>query len=222
MLVVVLGGCRGCVKSNWHHYEVDASVRADSLIDRWLAPYRDLLHGLMSETLAVAVRPVCKREDTRSELSQLVATAQLWSVGALVGRWVRAGIPVLSVINYHGLRVACIDSGLVTVREIYELMPFDNEVVVIEGDCEVARWLAQQVRQHQGWGMLVLNGEALTRADTCVLVLSDYLAQGGSRLERLRGVPFRRTGVLVRQAIINYVDTLNLLGKPLQSRWQSP
>ncbi|MFT5724966.1 MAG: 2',3'-cyclic-nucleotide 2'-phosphodiesterase (5'-nucleotidase family) [Bacteroidia bacterium] len=123
----------------------------------------------------------------------------------------------LCIMNYGGLR-ASIPKGEVTVGRIFELMPFDNTLVIVELDSTDLRLLAKHILIKGGEPIAgnahtsIVNyesGACFTSKDkrfqknkTYRVLTSNYLADGGDGYAVFVGKPKTETDILIRQALI--------------------
>ncbi len=132
-------------------------------------------------------------------------------------------------LNNGGLR-SIIPKGDITLRHIYEVMPFDNELVILILDGLTTRQLIQAIIEKGGVPVsgirLSLNpgsqSEVLIQnlpfdetRDYAVLT-SDYLANGGDQHGFLKNrKAYYPTGLLVRDAIINHCKKADRNGRKI-------
>jgi len=123
----------------------------------------------------------------------------------------------ISLINFGGLR-APINEGDISIRNIYELMPFDNEIVIVSlGPSEVVNMLNYLFVKE---GQPLSNGKARLSSDKQTLfiggrtynmekhiyvITSDYLAKGGDKMSFFKSAEMIQTGILMRDALLDYV-----------------
>lgn len=135
-----------------------------------------------------------------------------------------------SVVNVGGLRCSWA-AGDITIRNVYELMPFDNEVVILSLKGEDVLTLAEQCAVQGGQGVSgltleIANGHAQNvrvqgkevKAEAIYHVItSDYLSGGADGLDALTHFTEREmTGIKIRELYIDYIRQLTLEGKPVQ------
>ena len=132
----------------------------------------------------------------------------------------------LCIMNYGGLRTN-ITQGYITRGKIYELMPFENELVVLELEkkdfLELLNYIASRdgepfsginitidkngkVIKHS-WPVDFKNGERIK------ILTSDYLANGGDQMWFFKDKKHTKIGIKLRDAIIDYCinnDTINV------------
>ena len=106
----------------------------------------------------------------------------------------------VSLMNHlRGLR-APLNMGPVTLGEVFQVMPFENNVVLLELDGQslevVADFVAESANSmlwpvsfqvtETGAENLRLNGKPIEMDKTYILAVSDYMANGGSGFQMLK------------------------------------
>jgi 2',3'-cyclic-nucleotide 2'-phosphodiesterase (5'-nucleotidase family) len=132
----------------------------------------------------------------------------------------------VAIFNNGGLR-AGISKGLVTVGDVYKVMPFENEAVVITLDSdhfkEMVNFIITSggipfsgmriVSRHQKLESLIVGGKPFEENQNYTVITSDYLAYGGDRMSFfVNPVEIMPLSVLVRDLIIDYMREQNKLG----------
>ena len=124
------------------------------------------------------------------------------------------------MLNFGGLR-ASVNKGDITIGGIYELMPFDNEIVIVKLTPVHINKLLLYLFQKNGQpisnaiayinsskGKIDIGGQPYNFKDDVFVITSDYLANGGDKMTFFKGQPYVKTGVLIRDALLNYVSTV--------------
>lgn len=126
---------------------------------------------------------------------------------------------IFSLLNFGGLRTS-ITQGPITRGDIYELMPFDNTVVIVKISKDSLFGMLDYFFVMKGQPVSnirinldsaarsVLIGSAGTQTPEFVYVItSDYLANGGDKMNFLKN-PVDRwdTGMLMRDVLISYIQ----------------
>ncbi len=173
---------------------IDSSVGRDSAIELLVKPYRDSISVVMNKLVCVTATPLIKGKP-ESKLTNLVADIIL-NCGIDYCRQHKLEIqPVASYVNYGGLR-ASLPQGEITVGHIFELMPFENEIVLIKMSGESIEKMAEKVAVRGGEGVsglkiglqegslktLKINGKDIDRTGSYWLVTNDYIANGGDQM----------------------------------------
>jgi 2',3'-cyclic-nucleotide 2'-phosphodiesterase (5'-nucleotidase family) len=139
----------------------------------------------------------------------------------------------LCVMNYGGIRLPSIEAGNITVGQMYELMPFDNMIDVLELKGSQVNELLQLVAAADGWPLagvsmqiennqavnILIGGKPINPDQTYTLVTSDYVANGGDKADMLKKAK-KRTGLnhLLRDALLEYVQKTHILNVTTDGR----
>lgn len=140
----------------------------------------------------------------------------------------------LCVLNFGGLRTV-LPEGDITRRKVYELMPFDNSLVVLELNQQEMMELAQHILVRGGepigspHGVILNQGGFRFGSDTPInrpayrVVTSNYLAEGGDNFAVFKRCKKREDlGVLLRDAFIigfeKYTSPQNPLVASIENR----
>jgi 2',3'-cyclic-nucleotide 2'-phosphodiesterase (5'-nucleotidase family) len=222
---IFLSACSGSV-TEYKALEMNDSISTEVGSESMIAPYRDSLELTMNSVL-VQNQVTLTRGIPESTLGNLIADlllerAQMELPDSL--------LPDLCLINIGGLRVD-LPEGDITIGKVFELMPFENELDVLELSPERMKEMLMYLREVGGQpfsGMTVtiksdsydceINGEPLDENRTYYIVTSDYLADGGDKMYFFKEPLTRiKTGIKLRDAIINHFRIVGLAGKPLTS-----
>ncbi len=212
-------------------YEVDPLKvsEKDTEIDSIIAIYRYDLEQEMSQVLAHSDQTMT-RGTPEGLLNNFVADLVLE-----VGREIFQGEEPIDfcLLNYGGLR-APIPQGPVTMSHVFELMPFENEMVVItlspEKTLELFDYLAASnvgmpvsgIRLKLDDGLIrqvTIDGQEFNPEREYRVLTSDYLAGGGDNMTFfLEPIEYEYLGLRIRDAIIKYLKEKHQQGLSIQSR----
>lgn len=200
-------------------YAVQSTTATDSIspIEHFLKPFRDSLSMQMNVVVAKAQGNFVKEKPAGS-LGNLVTEAMLWSA-----RQVNPACE-MSVCNYGGIRIPQISAGDITVGKVFELLPFENTLVIVEVPGKVLQQWIQLMASSEGWpvnGVNVdVNGttislqsllaensapKSIDETKTYLVVTNDYVANGGDKCSFLKDLPRKDLKVLVRDALTQYL-----------------
>lgn len=188
----------------------------DSSTYYFIAPYKKQLDAQMNVIIG-STQTTLLKERPEGTLGSLIADAAVWYASKNYTK------PIdVSVMNYGGIRIPSIAAGNITVGKIYELMPFDNMLDVLEIKGSTLNDLLQLVAASGGWPvagvqMTISNGKAtdirvggtlLDLDKIYTLITSDYIANGGDNAFMLKNAT-KRTGLnyKLRDAIVDYVKS---------------
>ncbi len=206
---------------------VDASVGEDRAVKELVAQYGERLRAEMRTIIGRAGHDLVKGLGGGS-LGAFVADVIRHTAEQLTKEPVHAALQ-----NSGGLRRS-IARGKITLGTIYEVMPFENEIVVLEISGET---LLQLIRHLVARGndrvtdalsgvqivacrgelrTALLDGRPIDPQASYRLATSDYLHQGGSGYTMLtaarRVVP---TGMTIREALIAFIRSQHAAGREI-------
>jgi len=193
---------------------IAVAEKVDSSILKIISPYQEGIENQMSEVLSYTVNSLEKGKP-QSTIGNFVADLCLNYTDADI-----------CIMNNGGLRTT-IDKGNITMGKIFELMPFENELVVLELDKSDYISLLSYIVKRGGepfsgmtikidkenkiisnsWPVNFENGEKIS------VITSDYLANGGDNMSFFQNKEQKKVGIKLRDAIIDYckkTDTINV------------
>ena len=197
---------------------------ADSSIARFLTPYRQEIDKTMNEVLTRSTGRIEKGQPD-GPLNDLLTDALLQQATQ------RYGKPIdCSHLNFGGIR-SNLPQGNITISSIFEVMPFDNQLVVLtvtgdmlrqmldhfaNGNKLVIGGLRTKIHNGKTQSVTFTNGRTLQPGETYTIVTSDYVADGGDNAGFLRN-PIRRETLnyLMRDALIDYFRQQGKSGQPI-------
>jgi len=165
-------------------------VQNDSALESLIRPYRVPLEQKMTEVIVQSQHPATK-ELPESSLGNLVCDLLISETS--LQTQVKADV---CIMNTGGLRID-LPEGNITRSMIFELMPFENEVVLARISGANLKKLLDQVAARGGGpiagcrmqiingkaGQISIEGEPLQEDKVYILLSSDYILQGGDRFE---------------------------------------
>jgi 2',3'-cyclic-nucleotide 2'-phosphodiesterase (5'-nucleotidase family) len=173
---------------------IDGSFGVDSLVEVFVKPYRDSISGDMKKFVCETATPLVKGKP-ESKLTDLVSDILL-KCGAEYCKKNGVNIhPNAAYVNYGGLR-ASLPQGNITVGHIFELMPFENELVLIKVSGEAVQMAAEKIAARGGEGIagmkmgiqggkvktLMINNSNVDKSASYWIVTNDYIANGGDQM----------------------------------------
>lgn len=190
------------------------SVALDTSVDHLILPFRKELNATMNEAIGEFTSEMVKGKPS-SSLTNFVCDAILDTYEE------KSGMKIdLVVQNFGGIRVNSIGSGPILMGEMFELMPFNNYLVVMDIEGKDLKTLFDKIAKSSGWPIskgsgfgikdssavdIKINNLPLDENKTYVLATSDYVANGGDDMKFMTQTPKRDTGMLIRDIIIAYV-----------------
>ena len=199
----------------------------DPAVTALIAPYHDKVTSQMAEVLGTAPEALVKSSG-ESPLANFVADLQRERASQAFAK----PIP-LGVMTNGGLR-AELPAGPVTLGSVFELMPFENELVVLDAPGPVV----QQLFDYAAHAKMAVSGATYTitfdgqpkdiriggqpfdvnQNRTWDIAVSDYLATGGDNMGFFKVLTPRHTNILLRTAIADHIRALTKAGKPVGAK----
>ena len=220
-------------KINAKQLKIVDEVNQDSSIIQLFTPYKKKMTKEITKSLSFSTK-ILERTDgnLQSTLGNLVADLSYEKANELFKN--KTGKTVdFSMSNYGGIRAA-IMKGDVTVSNAFELMPFDNTLVVVELNYDKIKALfnyfvakkrahplsknIQLTIENDSYNVLI-NGKPIKKDRTYFVATSNYLQKGGdgmiffSEPESLFDSNF-----LIRDAIVDYFESKDTLRATLDDR----
>ncbi|MBX2902036.1 MAG: 5'-nucleotidase C-terminal domain-containing protein [Chitinophagales bacterium] len=213
------------VQYSYQRKNIDSNSVADAKIESMIKPYKDSLQATMNAVIVTNNNMLTKKQP-ESTLGNVLADALLQQASKCCGK--KADVAIL---NQGGIRLSQLAPGPVTLGKIYELMPFENRLVLMELSGKDLQLLFNSIAHAGGWPIsgarftisnnsaenVTINGKALDADKMYWLAVSDYLADGGDKLEMIKGKPYIDSGKTIRQAFIDEFTEMNAQGKQLKA-----
>ena len=138
----------------------------------------------------------------------------------------------MAVVNIGSMRCEWA-AGEITFRNVFELMPFDNELVVLTLTGEEIHRLCEIVATNNGEGMaglrlkarngkvlqVEINGKSLEKDKTYTVATSDYLSQGNDGMLPLKNyIKYWNSEEKIRDLYIEYIKQVKVVQAKVDGR----
>jgi 2',3'-cyclic-nucleotide 2'-phosphodiesterase (5'-nucleotidase family) len=200
--------CLALFSCNRHYYtskiegtrlEINYSVEADSTINAFIRPYRNHIDASLDSVLTYAPETYSKKDgDLNTAIGNLMADAVYAESNPIFNKRYSKNVDFV-LLNHGGIR-SIISMGTVTKRTAFEVMPFENAVVVValKGSQihKMIEYLSVAKRAHPISKQLqitfndsykplsvTLKGEAISNQKTYYVATNDYLYNGGDKMD---------------------------------------
>ncbi len=211
---------------------VDAKIPEDPEVVAFLAPIQARMKAEFGRQLCQAPHGLFRGRQGEDEnfMGYWIADRMRDRAAALLGR----PVPV-ALINSGGVR-ANLSPGPVTVGAIFEVAPFENELVVVELSGEqLARAIRQGLERRAGEpcsGILASvkgstehpvfelrwpDGRAVDPKERILVATNDYLAANGDTMSGLKDASVTATHLSIRQILLEACEALGKAGKTLDT-----
>lgn len=203
---------------------------ADRRLEKIIVPYRTRVDELLSEPVVVSEFPL-EKGLPESGLSNAIADAVFTFAKTWSGRQRPDALPEMCLLNSGGIRTA-LPAGTLTMGQMYEVMPFENEIVLLRLTPQNMRALVDYVAEKGGApvagirlqllgdkaGAVELGRGAYAFDRDVWVATSDFLASGGDGMNFFAApAEYLETKIKVRDAITGYFKGFAAEGRPLQA-----
>ena len=229
LFIALLLSCKphyDLIKSNRIQYAVNDSIAPDSALIKAYLPYKNRVDAEMSATIGTADQALTKASNGESLLGNFFADACL-SEALRLDNNIDFAIPSTT----GGLRNN-LPKGNVSLFHIFELMPFENELLVLKlkGSSvkELLRFIATSGGQPvSGLKMkidnnaakdVIIQNHAFDESKIYHVLTSDYIAGGGDNTFGMSDPLEKKVlGLKVRDALIQYIKRQTAAGKTINA-----
>ncbi|HEY8397886.1 MAG TPA: 5'-nucleotidase C-terminal domain-containing protein [Flavihumibacter sp.] len=232
LTLLALAGCARSYQPSRVEYEkvrITAQSPRDPQLESLLKPYADSVNLSMNKVIGEVERTLEKKMP-EGTLNNLLADAMLAGARTVFGDRVQ-----LAFVNYGGVRSLQLPAGPLTIGRVFELMPFENILVIQEVPGAVLQQFLNKMAERGGWPSagvqytikdkkainVLINGKPLDPAATYVVANSDYIANGGDDCHMLRDIPQINKGVLVRDVFLQYFESLSARGIKINAQLEN-
>ncbi|MDF1696907.1 MAG: 5'-nucleotidase [Saprospiraceae bacterium] len=196
------------------YYRISKKNASDSELDQLIKPYRTQLDAKMNEVIAFNEKEMTKARPN-SNLGNWFADVLLEEAVHVYDKDID-----MAMQNYGGIRVPFLKQGDITVGNIYELMPFDNQLVILTMDGKLLQMLLDRVAEKGGWPIsstlrftmngskaeqILIKGEPIDYTKKYTVALADYIANGGDNCFFLEQAEREDHDVLIRDLVIDHL-----------------
>ncbi|WP_055443538.1 5'-nucleotidase C-terminal domain-containing protein [Lacinutrix himadriensis] len=208
---------------------INDSLEINQEIEDFVKPYRDHVNKNLDSVISYAVDTYSKSDgDYNTAIGNLFADAVIEASSKVLQK--RTGHDVDMVLLNHGGIRAIISKGDITTRTAYEIMPFENSLVVAEMKGKtiqdsLIKYLSKAKRAHPIAGLKLtldkdfnaikasINNQPIEADKTYYVATNDYLYHGGDRMTFFQtNDSLHVLNYKVRNALLDYflkTDTIN-------------
>ena len=208
-------------------YTINNSIQEDSAIVNYYLPYRAKLDAEMNRVIGKSDIFLSKNKNSPETLIGNFFTDAILAIGKTIDPEA-----TIALGTKGGIRTE-IKQGDITVGNIFEVMPFENAITLLDLKGTDILTLANYIAKTGGQPIsgltldikddkavnIKVNNQDLDTTKTYKLVTYDYLANGGDYIEGITK-PITRfdTPIRVREALIKYVEDLTKEGKTINTK----
>lgn len=208
---------------------INKDISEEESINQFIAPYRQRVEEEMKTVLAYNPTDLIKQKNVLSaSIGNFMADACYEIADPIFFNRTGQHIDFV-LLNWGGIR-SDLPKGNITVRSAYELMPFENKLMILEMKglflADFAKYMAENKKPHPISKQILIainensqiqdfsiHGEQINPQKTYYIATSDYLMNGGDGMTFLQNAQkTHETDYLIRNILIDYfkkIDTLH-------------
>lgn len=203
------------IKNNeYKQYGVNNDLAADSSLIRYYTPFKQKMEQEMSRIVGRASGDFIKSSDPETALGNFYADA-IMAEALKIDPTVQFSFPTTK----GGIRNS-LQKGDITVSHVFELMPFDNEMVILKLSGQSVQKVLDFLATSNGQPVsgirmkienkkavdVTIGGKPFDISQDYVMVTSDYIANNGDDQSSLANPLERRNaGKLIRNALLDSI-----------------
>jgi len=189
-------------KVEGNQININEKANSTTSIDNFVAPYRQHINEDLNHVLAY--NPI-DQDKTKGKwetnIGNLFAQSTFELANPIFEKREHKTIDAC-ILNHGGIR-AMIPKGNVTTRTAFEIMPFENSIIVValKGNevLDLANYILKEKKPHPLYGIVIYTNETETQvkkvtinnyeiesSKTYYIATSDYLANGGDNMTFLK------------------------------------
>lgn len=228
----IFSGCKNqpthLIKIEGKQIQITDSLQPNSEIEDYIKPYREHIKKDLDSVLAYSVNSHTKNDTAfNTAIGNFMADAVYDEANPIFKSRTGNNIDMI-ILNHGGIR-SILPKGNITKRTAFEIMPFENSIVVVALKAaqidSLVDYLCKQKRAHPISKMkltidenfnpieVTIKGKKIDAKKTYYIATNDYLYNNGDNMRFFR--PNDSLYVLnykVRNALIDYIkktDTIN-------------
>ena len=205
-------------------------------IEEFIKPYREKVEGEMNTVLSYTEKDLVRTDgELESSLGNLMADLCFKRANPVFSSRTSKNID-FALFNYGGIRAGITKGGIKT-ENAFQLMPFENSLVVVELTSEkikeLVKYLINGKRAHPlskqinltitkiGYN-LTINKKPIEDSKTYFVLTSDYLQNGGDHMNFFKNpVSIVNLDYKLRNAIIDYFKETDTIQVKLDGRFRA-
>ncbi|MCE7038828.1 5'-nucleotidase C-terminal domain-containing protein [Dyadobacter sp. CY312] len=210
--------------TEYKQYGMSSEVAADSSLIRYYTPFKQKMESEMNRVVGEASGDLIKSSDPETSLGNFYADAILAEA-----QKIEPAIEFSFPTTKGGIRNS-IPKGAITVSHVFELMPFDNEMVILKlsgtsvqkmidylaaSNGQPVSGIRMKVKDKKAYEVTI-GGKPFDVSRNYLMVTSDYIANNGDDQSSLANPLERRNaGKIIRTALLDYIGEQTKNGKKI-------
>ncbi|HEA30258.1 MAG TPA: hypothetical protein ENH91_09730 [Leeuwenhoekiella sp.] len=198
---------------------INDSLSQVAKINTFIKPYKEHIDKQMDSVLAYSTKALSKTDsEYNTAIGNMMADAVMAYANPIFNKRTKFNIDAV-LLNYGGIRSA-LPQGNITMREAYNIMPFENRVMVLEISGKKVNEMFDYLKHgtaHPMHGLHLvindkgdieeskINGAPVDPKKTYFIATNDYLQNGGDHMDFFKNpVSIMDLDYKVRNILIDY------------------
>jgi 2',3'-cyclic-nucleotide 2'-phosphodiesterase (5'-nucleotidase family) len=224
------------IKIEGKRIEINDSIASNQAIESFVTPFRENVNKNLDSVISYAPETYSKTDgEFNTAIGNFMADAVYSESNPVFKKRTNKQIDLV-LLNHGGIR-SIIPKGDITTRTAYEVMPFENSVVVValkgKQINEMISYLSRAKRAHPVSSQLqlilnsdfsvksaLINGETINEEKIYYVATNDYLYNGGDRMTFFK--PNDSLFVLdykIRNVLIDYFKKTDTIKPQIDNRF---
>lgn len=233
---ILIASCKVTYRTTALQYQnikISDTTHTSTALQTLVKPYRDSMQKNMGVVIGYADM-LLEKKLPESTLGNFMADACFKMAEERYNTKIN-----VAFVNYGGIRLSEIAKGNITKGQIYELMPFDNLLIIQKLKGSVLQEFLDLTAKQGGVplsGMtmqiadlptgkkavnVLIGGQPIDADAIYNVVNPDYVANGGDDASMLKNIPQISAGYLVRDALLDYIKEFNSDGKHISAKTEN-
>lgn len=239
ILGITLIGCKqapvSVTKITAENIDITDSLETVAKIDSFIKPYRDHINKDLSSVLAYSAGTYSKSDgELNTAIGNFMADIVYEQANPIFKS--RTGKDIDFVLLNHGGIRSIISKGNVTTRTAYQVMPFENSIVVLDLPGkqvqELIEYLVRNKRAHPISKLTIevdsefklkkalIKGKPFDLNKNYLVCTNDYLANGGDRMNFFKtNDSLYVLDYKIRNALIDYLKKVDTISPTRDNRF---
>ena len=214
---------------------INDDLKGDENIEQFIAPFKEHLNKTLDSVIAYNPNLLSKEDgDLNTAIGNLMADVVMIQANPVIKKQTGRDIDFV-LLNHGGIRSE-LPQGGITTRSAYNLMPFENEIVVAELSGkkvkEMLSYLEKANTAHPVSGIKLkadqnfkiteasVDGKTIDENETYLVATSDYLYNGGDNMKFFKDpVNLYGADYKIRNALIDYFQKVDTIKAKIDDRY---
>ncbi|RTL50975.1 MAG: hypothetical protein EKK39_08585 [Sphingobacteriales bacterium] len=211
------------IQVNYQYHAIYTTNEKDTVVQQWLQPYADSLHNYLNQVIGFSLEKVYKKSGG-GPLGNFITEAMLQQATLQTGTKIDAAF--MHPASIKGF----LPQGNITIGTLYAMFPYTNRLVVQQIRGDVLQLFFDRMATDGGWPAagvqyaidihgkakkIMIQQQPIVPDAVYNIVVTDYMANGGSNCGMLRMLPAIHLQTTVLETCKNYIQSFTQNSEPI-------